>query len=906
MKVGIFFGGSSREREISFVGGRTIYDRLDKSLFEPIPIFVDSFNNFIILNWQYLYKGTIRDFYPPKEYIKGDFSLYIESLNKLPKNEYDQLIRKIGKQIYPHEFSKHFDFAFLTLHGNYGEDGTIQGIMEWYNIPYSGTGILGSALNIDKEIQRKYINSSINEANLNKANLRQYHYLESETITFNQWINKDLDKKLLYEKLKSKFGSQFICKSCKQGSSIGVTMVESFETFENNINKCFFIKEINKSYWKSLSNEAKDNFIKNKIVDIRYGLGLPILIKNKVIYSAEEVLDFLNNYFSLNGDNENSLLLESFCHEQKVIIEKYLIGKEFSCIVIEDDEGNPVALPPTELNLKNNIFDYRAKYLPGIANKITPININLNQFLKIKSSCEQLYKDLNCNIYARIDGFFTKDEKIYLNDPNTSSGMNPSSFLFHQSAEIGFTPTQFLTFIIKKSIDKFLQKKNNFISINQNILTFNFKNKENHKNIKSRVGVLLGGFSSERHISLESGRNIYDKLASSKEFEPIPIFLSGNKENHRLFILPINILLKDNADDIHDKLLNLSNNIDNEILTFVRKETNDIVKDYNDSINFDIKEVKYKSLKEYIDFAFIALHGRPGEDGEMQKILEKEDVPYNGSNIDACNLTMDKYKTNQFLNSHGIKIAKQKLITKENWSENRNDIINELERELKYPMIGKPLDEGCSSAVLKLNDRKNLELYIDAILRDNNIISKDILDSFDLKSDSEFPNKQEVLIEEFISKNHADHFLEITVGLNTEFDEKSNEIKYNIFEPSESISKDKILSLEEKFLAGEGENITPARFSQSEDQNNFISNEVKNEILKVAKLLKIEGYARIDAFVRIFNDRIEVIIIEINTLPAMTPATCIFHQAALFGYKPLDFIKNIINYGLSKNALKIV
>ena len=65
MKIGIFFGGTSREREISFAGGRTVFDNLDKTLFQPVPIFVDSLGQFILLDWQFIYKGTIRDFYPP-------------------------------------------------------------------------------------------------------------------------------------------------------------------------------------------------------------------------------------------------------------------------------------------------------------------------------------------------------------------------------------------------------------------------------------------------------------------------------------------------------------------------------------------------------------------------------------------------------------------------------------------------------------------------------------------------------------------------------------------------------------------------------------------------------------------------------------------------------------------------
>jgi D-alanine-D-alanine ligase len=85
-----------------------------------------------------------------------------------------------------------------------------------------------------------------------------------------------------------------------------------------------------------------------------------------------------------------------------------------------------------------------------------------------------------------------------------------------------------------------------------------------------------------------------------------------------------------------------------------------------------------------------------------------------------------------------------------------------------------------------------------------------------------------------------------------------------------------------------------------------ISDAVKAEFLRAAKLLNIEGYARIDAFVRIFPDGTsEVIFIEVNSLPGMTPATCIFHQTAINGYTPYQFIDNILQYGFEKQqALK--
>ena len=114
------------------------------------------------------------------------------------------------------------------------------------------------------------------------------------------------------------------------------------------------------------------------------------------------------------------------------------------------------------------------------------------------------------------------------------------------------------------------------------------------------------------------------------------------------------------------------------------------------------------------------------------------------------------------------------------------------------------------------------------------------------------------------------------------------------------------LSLEEKFLAGEGQNITPARYSKDADKNKSISQKVKEELEKAAHTLKIEGYARIDAFVRIYgDDAVEVIFIEVNSLPGMTPATCIFHQTAINGYKPYDFIDRILDFGFKKQKMLV-
>ena len=127
-----------------------------------------------------------------------------------------------------------------------------------------------------------------------------------------------------------------------------------------------------------------------------------------------------------------------------------------------------------------------------------------------------------------------------------------------------------------------------------------------------------------------------------------------------------------------------------------------------------------------------------------------------------------------------------------------------------------------------------------------------------------------------------------------------------VFEPSEALSTGEVLSLEEKFLAGEGQNITPARFSKTGEQYERVASIVKKELEKTARVLNVTGYCRIDAFVRIFeNGKVETIIIEVNSLPGMTPATCIFHQAAINNYKPFDFIDQILEFSFkNKKAIE--
>ncbi len=901
IKVGILFGGRSKEREISFAGGRTVYDNLNKSLFEAVPLFVDSFGNIVLLNWNFVYKGTIRDFYPPVEFIPSsntDFQYYAENLGELTLEQQDDLISKIGTKVELNKLSTLIDFAFLALHGPYGEDGRIQGVLEYLHIPYSGSGILPSAIGIDKSVQKKL---------MIQAGFKSPNYF---TIDRNDWIKGHI--KGIWEKAKTEIGFPMVIKPANQGSSIGISIFnsDSEPLFMADVEKAFFTKWIDSLIWKTFNDSEKIEFIKT-LSDIREGIGMPLSINTALSFKENKgILKFYNqyeliSYLNSNCDSTEGFVLEALDGESTVIIESFIEGKEFSCIVLEDTDshGKAIALPPTEIRKGKELFDYRSKYLPGLSRKITPIDASDKDINSIRIACERLFSELCFDVYARIDGFLSKDGSVFLNDPNTTSGMMPSSFFFHQAAEIGLNPSQFLTYIIRTSLHKRI-KNSKGAGVYEALLAkldVSLDNEKNATHTKIPVAVVLGGFSSERHISVESGRNIFEKLASSEKYAPIPIFLTGSNDKHIMHKIPINALLKDNADDIKDKINKWKVH---PIISEIIEECKTITSKYcNSQSLLEPKNITYSDLAQEVKQVFIALHGRPGEDGAIQSELEKVGLSYNGSGKESSATTIDKYKTNEILLQNGFLVAKHCLITKQDWESNKDTIKQKIQTEYAYPIIAKPVDDGCSSAVKKIKDYEELEAFATLIFRNEVEFDSRSANILHIKDKEEFPQKQVLLIEELISKNDASHFLEVTGGMLTKFN-KNNEIEYEVFEASESLAVGDVLSLEEKFLAGQGQNITPARYSRIENERRKISETVKQTLGKAAKVLNIIGYCRIDAFVRIYNpDKIEVIFIEVNSLPGMTPATCIYHQAAINGYKPYQFIDSILDFG-EKNKKK--
>lgn len=276
-------------------------------------------------------------------------------------------------------------------------------------------------------------------------------------------------------------------------------------------------------------------------------------------------------------------------------------------------------------------------------------------------------------------------------------------------------------------------------------------------------------------------------------------------------------------------------------------------------------KVRWADLPARADFVFIALHGGLGENGGVQGMLEMLGVPYNGSSVLASALCMDKHKTNQFLKSQGYTVPDSVFIDEYDWSTRSADVMHTIGQNLDMPVIIKPHDDGCSVMVSKADTLEDATIQISAIFASQ---------------------KTGVLVEEYIRGT------ELTVGV------IGNDHPQALM-PSQVMRSAEILSIEEKFLPGAGENQTPARLPGAAIAF------VRSRISQAYKTLGCVGYARIDCFYQTEAESKtglqELVFIEVNTLPGLTPATCIFHQAAEAGMRPMEFIDLIIQLGCKQH-----
>ena len=324
MRVGVVLGGISAEREASLASGRQVCVHLNPQKYSVVPLFMDLEG----LLWHI----------PQKLLIQNTTTDVIARLEAE------------AARVYYEELPSLVDFAFIALHGKYGDDGCVQGVLELLHVPYTGSGVLASAVCMDKYMAHRVLKHAGVE-------------VARELLVEDQdWAE---DPQGVRARIVEAVGLPCVIKPDREGSSIGVSVVNE----------------------ESEIDEA---------------------------------------------------LREAFSWDNLALVEERLEGMEFSCIVLGNDELQPMV--PTETATVNPYLTYEDKYMPGQSQKITPARVSKEVLEKIQQEVLKAYRALGMTNYGRIDGFVVDGARILITDPNTSSGMNPSSFLFHQAADIGLNP----------------------------------------------------------------------------------------------------------------------------------------------------------------------------------------------------------------------------------------------------------------------------------------------------------------------------------------------------------------------------------------------------------------------------------------------------------------------------------
>lgn len=841
LRVGLICGGPSAERGISLNSARSVLDHIEGDDLQVSCYYIDYDMNAFAISSAQVYSNTPADF---------DFKL--ESLAK-GFSSLDEFAEHLAASV---------DIVFPVIHGRFGEDGGIQELLERHNVPFVGTG--------------------------------------------SRECRKAFDK---YD-------------ASLELSKQGFITVPSFLVQGSEIEEC----ELSKWF---TSNQLDPNSGKVVVKPARAGSSIGVT----VAYGVSDSLKKANDLISEGIDDKIlvEIFLEGGSEFTAIVLD---VGSGFDC--------HPVVLLPTEVEIQfhgsvdvreeDAIFNYRRKYLPTqqVAYH-TPPRFPLKVIENIREGASILFRQLGLRDFARIDGWFlpnsmhalsssagkfgrTELGTIIYNDINLISGMEQTSFLFQQASKVGFSHSNILRSVIHRACLRFPNlASHNEVSAHlpRRSKSLPFDEAFNKREGIRKIFVLFGGDTSERQVSLMSGTNVWLNLLAFDELDVTPCLLAPSDDHSDdgsrvVWSLPYSLVLRHTTEEVLDACIEAIEPAQAALTSHLRNQVmNDLMeclKKHSWFTGFDIADeqpVRY-SLEKWIKLAkevqatvFIAVHGGIGEDGTLQSLLESEGVPHTGPGAAASKTCMDKVATSLAL-SH---LADLGVLTINKDVRRKEDLLNMPALEIWDELISKlqcetlcvkPARDGCSTGVARLCCVEDLAVYIKAL--------KDCLlrippDSFSKSHgmiEMPSPPPERLIFEPFIetdeivvsSKSGGEkaqglvwkgnsRWVEITVGvIGTLGSMRSLSPSVTVKETGD------ILSLEEKFQGGTGINLTPPPVS-------IVSNEAlercKHRIELIANTLQLEGFSRIDAFLNV--DSGEVLIIEVNTVPGMTPSTVLIHQA---------------------------
>jgi len=203
LKIAVIFGGRSAEHEVSLVSAASVIKNLDKSKYEVISIGITKEGKWL---------SSVDTLKLLKAGNKGNHE--VEKI-LIPDPSQRSLIKVNGQHFATHKSKTKIDIIFPILHGPSGEDGTIQGLLELADIPYIGAGVLGSAVGMDKIVQKDILRQR------GLPVVDYVYFLKREWLTNREALIKVINKKISYP---------LFVKPANMGSSVGITKVHNQKT----------------------------------------------------------------------------------------------------------------------------------------------------------------------------------------------------------------------------------------------------------------------------------------------------------------------------------------------------------------------------------------------------------------------------------------------------------------------------------------------------------------------------------------------------------------------------------------------------------------------------------------------------------------------------------------------------
>ncbi|GAF63455.1 D-alanine-D-alanine ligase [Bacillus sp. TS-2] len=353
---------------------------------------------------------------------------------------------------------------------------------------------------------------------------------------------------------------------------------------------------------------------------------------------------------------------------------------------------------------------------------------------------------------------------------------------------------------------------------------------------KKNIAVIFGGVSSEHQVSITSATAVMEGLPSDK-YDITPIIIS-QKGSWYLFDQPLNEL----ANNDWEERLSLK-----RVLISTDHQKPGL-------IIFDKEHLQYVP----IDCYFPVLHGKNGEDGTIQGLLDLANIPYVGCGTLSSALSMDKVFAYQIVKE--LKVSIPEFISFHQQQYNDELLAQKIKETLGYPLFVKPVNAGSSFGITKVYQEDELKKAIEhAFLHDQKVICEKAIVGTEVGCAVYGNDKPET-------------------GLVGEISASQDYLDFN-----------------DKYIYGQIKQYVPARV------NHDILQLVQQKAIDIYQTLSCSGLARIDFFIK---ENGEIIFNEINTMPGFTPSSRYPKMLEASGIQYSDLLDELIELALSKKEIE--